>query len=269
MVEKTSMVAREIPGSSFGKYGIMLMEELYSRLGIHTYHNYIIKKDDKDISYYMIDPNALKISSRNYLELHSKIIDENSNKVARDSFEDDELDDINLIKESLAMDFDSDKMRKLLNDFYRMYGVNALTSSECDRLDDWEFLFDKFQKNSICFVAKSNNPGFCGFNFLSSSDTDSEAVVDDRFLDNIVNGRERMQRFVEMINNDFSYANPVVEELCSISPEEIVQAVEKNRNVVIPRACVELFVHIVTENQRLLKTLISVDNNLEETHKTE
>lgn len=230
-------VIKEIPKDSYGKYAIMLMEELYHKMDIDTYHNHFIKINGKDYSCYVKKSSSLIIKPKNYLETYIKVMDENSGKVARNYVDEEEINNIDIIKKSLSIDLDYSNVQSLLKKIYAMYGINAITSSNCDTLDDWELLSDKY--NGFQFIAKSNNPHFCSLNNSASYSYGSQY-------------NEKLNKFIKIVNSDYHNALPIVEKLCSIIPEQVIQQVEITRNIKIPEDYKNLFINRIIQNQAIL-----------------
>ena len=239
---------KELSKRTYEKYGIMLLEELYNKMGVNTYHNIFCKTGDIEYSYCLKDKDYFVIKPRRYVESRLKIKDENSGKKARYDYSYNELSDINNIKEALSLDFDLYKVNDIIRNIYAMYGVNALASSNCNILDDWELLADRNKNNYFKFIAKSNKPDFCkleksyytGFNQYSYN----------------------IDSFIDMVNTD-SLALPVAEKLCSIYPEDVVEDVERKRNIKIPEEYVEWFKDNIYTNQQTLSNDLLYENSFE------
>ena len=239
---------KELSKRTYEKYGIMLLEELYNKMGVDTYHNSFIKNGDTEYSYSLKDPYYSIIKPKRYIESRLKIKDENEGKKARNSFSYDELSNIKNIKDALNIDFDSYKVNEIIRNIYAMYGVNAIASSNCDILDDWELLIDRNKNNYIKFKAKSNKPDFC--------------KLDLSYYTGFNEYTHNIDKFIDMVNSD-SLALPVAEKLCSIYPEDVVEDTEIKRNTKIPEEYAEWFIDNMYANQQTLSNDLMFENTFE------
>ncbi len=227
-------IIKEVPANTYRKYSIMIMEELYSSMGVDVYHNHFAEVNGKEYTFYAKKNDALVISPRNFLETYSKVVDENSGKVARDYVDEKEINNMRTIRSALSTELTSYKAKELLRQIYIMYGINAITSNSCDSLDDWELLFDKNSKNGLQFIAKCNN------SIIGNSDYE------------LLSGSSKLDNFIKMAKSSISFVSPIVIELCSISPEEITKRVETKRKIVIPKPYKTWITKIIYNNQRIM-----------------
>lgn len=228
---------KELSKRTYEKYGIMLLEELYNKMGVDTYHNIFCKTGDTEFSYYVKERDYYVVKPRRYVESRLKIKDENDGKKARYDYSYKDLSNIKNIKEALSLDFDLYKVNNIIRNIYAMYGVNAIASSNCNILDDWELLVDRNKNNYIKFMAKSNKPDFC--------------KLDKSYYTGFNQYSYNIENFIDMVNTD-PLALPVAEKLCSIYPEDVVEDAERKRNTEIPKEYAEWFIDNMYANQQTL-----------------
>ena len=239
---------KELSKRTYEKYGIMLLEELYNKMGVDTYHNIFCETGDVEYSYCLKNKDSFVIKPRRYVESRLKIIDENEGKKARYDYNYGELSSINSIKEALSLDFDKYKVNDIIRNIYAMYGVNALASSNCNILDDWELVVDRNKNNYIKFMAKSNKPDFC--------------KLERSYYTGFNQYTYNIDSFIDIVNTD-SLALPVAEKLCSIYPEDVIEDTERKRNIKIPEEYAEWFIDNVYANQQTLSNDLMYENSFE------
>ncbi len=233
---------------TYEKDGIMLLEELYKKMGVDTYHNIFSETGDTEFSYYIKDRDYFVVKPNRYVESRLKIKDENEGKKARYDFSYEDLTNIKNIKEALSLDFDLFKVNSIIRNIYAMYGVNAIASSNCNILDDWELLVDRNKNNYFKFMAKSNKPNFC--------------KLDRSYYTGFNQYSYNIDNFIDMVNSD-PLALPVAEKLCSIYPEDVVEDVERKRNTKIPEEYAEWFIDNMSANQQTLSNDLMYENTYE------